>query len=202
MWMWKSSSRAMTEKLDSKIFDVPFRPDLIHAVVVAQMAERRGGNAATKNRSLVSGGGRKPFRQKGTGRARSGTIRAAQNSGGGVVFGPQPRSYAQRIPKKLRKAALRCALSVRNREGRMKIVESFELAETRTKRMLERLKELGTEDALIVTAQRDRRLELAGRNLPRVRVLAAAGLNVRDVLARENLVLTRAAVEAIVERLG
>ncbi|MCZ6823734.1 MAG: 50S ribosomal protein L4, partial [Deltaproteobacteria bacterium] len=173
----------------------------IHTVVVAQMAARRAGSAATKNRALVSGGGRKPFKQKGTGRARAGTIRAAQWSGGGVVFGPQPRSYTQRIPKKVRKAAMRSALSLRNREGRIKVVDSFELSDTKTKLMAERLRELGVEDALIVTAERDQRLELAGRNLPRVRVLPVAGLNVRDIVARENLVLTREAADAIVERL-
>ncbi len=188
-------------KLDSAIFEAPVRADLIHTVVVAQMAARRAGNAATKSRALVSGGGRKPFKQKGTGRARAGTIRAAQWSGGGVVFGPQPRSYAQRIPKKVRKAAMCSALSLRNREGRIKVVDSFELSDTKTKLMAERLRELGAEDALIVTAERDRRLELAGRNLPQVRVLPVAGLNVRDIVARENLVLTREAADAIVERL-
>ena len=188
-------------KLDSAIFEAPVRPDLIHTVVVAQMAARRSGSAATKSRALVSGGGRKPFKQKGTGRARAGTTRAAQWSGGGVVFGPQPRSYAQRIPKKVRKAAMRSALSLRNREGRIKVVDSFELSDTKTKLMAERLRELGAEDALIVTAERDRRLELAGRNLPQVRVLPVAGLNVRDIVARENLVLTREAADAIVERL-
>jgi large subunit ribosomal protein L4 len=190
-----------TPTLDSRIFEAPIRPDLIHAVVVAQMAARRTGTAATKNRALVSGGGRKPHRQKGTGRARAGSTRIAQWSGGGVVFGPQPRSYAQRIPRKVRKAALRSALSLRNGEGRVKVVDSFALPEIKTRLMAERLKELGAEDALIVTAQRDLKLELAGRNLPTVRVLAVEGLNVRDVLARENLVLTKDAVTAIVERL-
>jgi large subunit ribosomal protein L4 len=190
-----------SEKLDSRIFEAPVRRDLIHAVVVAQMAARRAGTAATKNRALASGGGRKPYRQKGTGRARAGTSRAAQWSGGGVAFGPQPRSYAQAIPRKVRKAALRSALSLKNGEGRLTVVDSFELPETKTRLMVERLKELGTEDALIVTAERDRRLELAGRNLPQVRVLPVAGLNVRDVLARENLVITKDAVARIVERL-
>ena len=191
----------MAEKVDSKVFDAPVRPDLIHRVVVAQMAARRAGSAATKNRALVSGGGRKPHRQKGTGRARAGTTRAGQWAGGGVIFGPQPRSYAQRIPKKVRQAALRSALSLRKREGRLKVVDSFELPEIKTKHFVERLRELDAEDALVVTAQRDRRLELAGRNLPNVRVLAVAGLNVRDIVVRENLVLTHEAMDAIVERL-
>jgi len=188
-------------RLDRAIFDAPIRPDLMHSVVVGQMAARRSGTAATKNRSLVAGGGRKPFRQKGTGRARSGTIRAAQAVGGGVVFGPQPRSYAQHVPKKVRRAALRSALSLRNKEKRLQVVDSFDLEEIRTKLMLERLRELKLDDVLIVTAERDRRLELAGRNLPQVRVLPVSGLNVRDVLARQNLLLTKDAVKAIVERL-
>ncbi len=187
--------------MDSTIFEAPVRPDLIQTVVVAQLAAKRSGTAATKNRALVSGGGRKPFRQKGTGRARAGTIRAAQWSGGGVVFGPQPRSYVQFVPKKVRKAAMRSALSLRNQEGRLKVVDAFELSDTKTKLMVEHLQELGIEDVLIVTAERDERLELAGRNLPKVRVLPVAGLNVRDIVARENLVLTREAADAIVERL-
>ncbi len=197
----KTKKATKAAKLDGAIFEAPVRPDLIHTVVVAQLAAQRSGSAATKNRALVSGGGRKPFRQKGTGRARAGTIRAAQWSGGGVVFGPQPRSYAQYIPKKVRKAAMRSALSLRNQEGRVTVVDSFELSDTKTKLMVERLRELGAEDALIVTAERDERLELAGRNLPKVRVLPVAGLNVRDIVARENLVLTRDAADAIVARL-
>ena len=187
--------------LEPRVFEAPVRPDLIHTVVVAQMAARRSGTAATKSRSMVSGGGRKPHRQKGTGRARAGSTRIAQWTGGGVVFGPQPRSYAQHIPKQMKKAALRSALSLRNSEGKLKVVDSFELPEIKTKLMLEKLEKLGTEDVLIVTADRDRTLELAGRNIPGVRVLPVVGLNVRDIIARKNLVLTRAAVDSIVERL-
>ncbi|MEE9281890.1 MAG: 50S ribosomal protein L4 [Myxococcota bacterium] len=188
-------------ELDSKIFDAPVRTDLLHAVVVSQLAGRRRGTAATKNRALVSGGGCKPFRQKGTGRARQGSTRVSQMAGGGIVFGPQPRSYERRIPKKVRKAALRSALSLRKREDRIAVVDSIELPETKTRLLAERLRELGSEDALVVTRERDPRLELAGRNLPRVKVLAVAGLNVRDILAREHLVLVGDALDAIVERL-
>jgi large subunit ribosomal protein L4 len=188
--------------LDPKIFDAPIRPDLIHTVVVSQMAAKRAGTHATKNRSRVSGGGRKPYKQKGTGRARQGTIRAPQFAGGGVAFGPQPRSYEQRVPKKVRAAALRSALSLRNSEDRVKQVEAFDLPEIKTKLVVQRLAELGADDALIVTTERDSRLELAARNLPRVRVLAVAGVNVRDVVARKNLVLVGNAGQAIAERLG
>ena len=187
--------------LDPRIFEAPVRADLIHAVVVSQDAARRRGTHATKNRALVSGGGRKPYRQKGTGNARQGTIRAAQFAGGGTAFGPQPRSYAQRIPKKIRKAALRSALSLRKREDALQVVPSFELAEPKTRLVAERLRELGAEDALIVTRERDALLERSARNLRTVRVLAVAGLNVRDVLLRKNLILVGDAVDAVVERL-
>ena len=190
-----------TKKLDANIFEAPIRPDLLHTVVVAQAAAKRSGTAAVKNRALVSGGGRKPFRQKGTGRARQGTTRASQMTGGGVVHGPQPRSYQQSVPKKVRKAALRSALSLRNKEGKVKVIDSLELPELKTRHMVESLGKLGVEDVLIVTAERDRTLELAGRNLPKVRVLAVQGLNVRDVLARENLIITKDALPKIVERL-
>ena len=191
----------MATPLDPKIFDAPIRPDLIHTVVVSQMAARRAGTHATKNRSRVAGGGRKPFKQKGTGRARQGTIRAPQMAGGGVAFGPQPRSYEQRVPKKVRRAALRSALSLRKFEDRVKLVDTFDLAEVKTKLVARRLLELGAEDALIVTVERDLRLQLAARNLPCVRVLAVAGVNVRDVVARKHLVLVGDAARAIAERL-
>ncbi len=192
----------MAAKLDKKVFEAPVRSDLLHAVVVAQMARRRAGTHATKNRALVSGGGRKPFRQKGTGRARAGTTRAAQWAGGGVVFGPQPRSYEQHLPKKIRKAALRSALSLRNGEGKLRVIDPLELPEAKTRHMVQKLRELEAEDALIVTAERDLGLERAGRNLRTVRVLAVAGLNVRDVLARQHLLIEKGALGPIVERLS
>ena len=191
----------MAAVLDKTIFEAPIRADLMQAVVVAQQAARRSGSAATKNRSLVSGGGRKPWRQKGTGRARTGSIRNPQWAGGGVVFGPQPRSYAQRIPRKVRKAALRGALSLRHSEGHVQVVKSFDLEDMKTRLVVDKLRELGAEDALIVTAERDVRLEKAARNLPWVRVLPVAGLNVLDVLAREHLILVGDAPKAIGERL-
>jgi len=188
--------------LDDSVFGAPVRRDLIHTVVVAQQAARRSGTAHTKSRSQVSGGGRKPYKQKGTGRARQGSIRSPQWAGGGIVFGPQPRSYAQNVPKKVRKAALRSALSLRKREDRVQVIGAFDLPEMKTKRVIERLGTLGVDDVLIVTAERDLRLETAARNIPRVRVLPVCGLNVRDVLARKNLVLVGDAVSALTERLA
>jgi len=188
--------------LDPKIFDAPIRSDLLFAVNVAQLAARRSGTAAVKNRALVSGGGQKPWRQKGTGRARQGTTRAPHWAGGGVVHGPRPRDYAVSVPKKVRKAALRSALSLRKREDRVLVVDSLGIAEPRTKLLAAKLRELGAEDALILTRERDRVLELAGRNLPGVRVLPVVGLNVRDVLLRKTLVVLRDALPALGERLS
>jgi large subunit ribosomal protein L4 len=187
--------------LDPKIFDAPIRSDLLFTVNVAQQAAKRSGTAAVKNRALVSGGGQKPWRQKGTGRARQGTTRAPHWAGGGVVHGPRPRDYSVSVPKKVRKAALRSALSLRKREDRVLVVDSLGITEPKTQALAKKLRELGVEDALIVTRERDRALELSGRNLPTVRVLPVVGLNVRDVLLRKHLVLLRDAVPAVVERL-
>jgi len=187
--------------LDPEIFQAPIRPDLLHTVVTAQLAARRRGTHATKSRALVSGGGIKPWKQKGTGRARQGSIRAPQWTKGGIVFGPQPRSYEQNVTKKVRRAALRSALSLRNSEGAVQVVDSLELPEIKTRLLVHKLAGLGAPDALIVTAERDPRLELAGRNLPTVRVLPVAGLNVFDVLARKNLVVLRDALPKLTERL-
>lgn len=187
--------------LDPKIFQAPVRRDLLHAVVVSQLAARRSGTAATRNRAAVSGGGAKPYRQKGTGRARQGTTRAPQFAGGGVVFGPQPRSYAQRVPKKVRRAALRSALSLRHSEDALEVVDDLGISEIKTRALAEKLAELGKSDVLIVTADHDRTLELSGRNLPTVKVLPVAGLNVYDVLARKNLLILSDALPAVQERL-
>jgi large subunit ribosomal protein L4 len=187
--------------LDPKVFGAPVRSDLLFTVNLAQQAAQRSGTASVKNRANVSGGGIKPWKQKGTGRARQGTIRAPQWAGGGVVHGPRPRDYSMSVPKKVRKAALRSALSLRKREDRVLVVESIGLTEPKTKLLAAKLRELGTEDVLIVTRERDRNLELAGRNLPHVRVLPVIGVNVRDVLLRKHLVLVGDAVAALTERL-
>jgi large subunit ribosomal protein L4 len=187
--------------LDPEIFQAPIRPDLLHTVVTAQLADRRRGTHATKSRALVSGGGIKPWKQKGTGRARQGSIRAPQWTKGGIVFGPQPRSYSQAVTKKVRRAALRSALSLRNSQDAVQVVDSLELPEIKTRLLVKKLEGLGAPDALIVTAERDLRLELAGRNLPTVRVLPVAGLNVFDVLARKKLVVLADALPKLVERL-
>jgi large subunit ribosomal protein L4 len=190
--------------LDPAVFEAVVKPHLFHAEVRRQLARRRAGTHATKNRALVSGGGIKPWRQKGTGRARQGTIRAPQWAGGGIVFGPVPRGYEHALSKKTRRAALRSALSLRHKEGRLSVVDALALEAPRTRLLLDALAGLGLGDAsvLVVIEAADRNLELAARNLPRVDVLRAEGLNVYDVLRHEQLLLTQGALARVSQRLG
>lgn len=179
------------------------RDHLVYEVVQSQLAARRGGNAATKTRAFVSGGGKKPWRQKGTGRARSGSSRSPVWAGGATVFGPQPRSYEYRLPARARRVALRSVLADRSRSGSLHVVEDFGIAEPKTKRVVEFLGRLGLEGSvLIVSDGENRSLELAARNLPHAKVLRCEGLNVFDVLRYKHLVMSRAAVAAVAERLA
>jgi large subunit ribosomal protein L4 len=194
---------AGTLELAPGVFEAPVRPHLFHAEVRRQLAARRGGLHSTKNRAAVSGGGAKPWRQKGTGRARQGTTRAPQWAGGGVVFGPVPRDHEHSLPKRVRRAALRAALSQKLRDGELTVLDALALDAYSTKRMLGILKQLGLSDhaTLIVIEAENPKVEVSARNLPRVSVIRAAGLNVLDVLRHHHLVLTRGAVAAIEARL-
>lgn len=196
--------KAGSVELDPVVWEAPIKTHLFHAEVRRQLAARRAGTHATRNRGLVSGGGSKPWRQKGTGRARQGSIRAPQWSGGGVVFGPVPRSYEHQLPKKVRRAALRAAVSLRQRESALTVVEALELGEFKTRKVVELLEGLGLGEAsvLIVIDAPDRHLEVSARNLPRVGVIRAEGLNVYDVLRHERLLVTRGALAALERRLG
>jgi large subunit ribosomal protein L4 len=191
-------------ELPAAVFEVVVKPDLFHAEVRRQLAARHTGTHSTKNRHMVSGGGSKPWRQKGTGRARQGSTRSPQWSGGGVVFGPVPRSYEHSLSKKVRRAALRCALSLRQQESSITVVDALEVGEFKTKRVAEILSALGLagQSVLIVIAEADEKLEVSARNLPRVGVIRAEGLNVYDVLRHSKLLLTKAAVDALDERLS
>ena len=195
--------KAGSVELDASVFEAPVRPHLFHAEVRRQMAKRRSGTHSSKNRAAVSGGGIKPWKQKGTGRARQGTIRAPQWAGGGVVFGPVPRSYQHALPKKVRRAALCGALSHQAREGNIKVVDELSFSEYKTKQVAKLLQALSLEDApvLIVIEAEQPFLERSARNLPNVSVLRVAGLNVYDVLRHRRLLLTKAAAAAIGERL-
>jgi large subunit ribosomal protein L4 len=195
-------STSDTIELPAEIFDAAVSIPLLHQVVVAQQAAARQGTHATKTRAQVSGGGRKPYRQKGTGRARQGSIRAPQFAGGGVVHGPSPRSYDQRTPKKMKAAALRGALSDRARAGRVHIVErlvesdqpSTKSAAAAVRRVTDRAR------VLVVLDRGDDVTWLSLRNVPFVHLLAVDQLNTYDVLVSDDLVFTRAAYEAFVAR--
>ncbi len=193
-------NRSGSVDLPPQIFDVDANLALIHQVVVAQQAAARQGTHATLNRAEVSGGGRKPHRQKGTGRARQGSIRAPQFTGGGSVNGPKPRRYDQRTPKKMKAAALRGALSDRARTGRLHIVEGLVEGETpSTKTARAALKRLTPRPrVLVVLARGDEVTWLSLRNVSTVHLIAADQLNTYDVLVSDDVVFTRSAYEAFV----
>jgi large subunit ribosomal protein L4 len=187
--------------LADDIFDVPIKPYLIYEVVKWQLACRRAGTASTKTRGEVRGGGRKPWRQKGTGRARQGSIRAPHWVGGGVVFGPKPRSWAYSLPKKVRKQALKIALTSKLKSDRLRVVDDIKLDEIKTKKFVGIMKNLNLPKALIITPERNRELELASRNVPEFQVMPREGLNVYDILRYDYLVLLQNAIPKIEESL-
>jgi large subunit ribosomal protein L4 len=181
----------------------PVREHLLHQMVLSQLASRRAGTAATKTKGLVSGGGAKPWRQKGTGRARAGSSRSPLWAGGGTIFGPQPRDYSYHLPKSARRAALRAAIATRHADGALLVVDKIALAEAKTKHMVGYLRGLGIEQsALVVLDHQDEIVTRAARNLPNVKVLVVGGLNVYDILGRKILVMTRAALEQVATRLA
>jgi large subunit ribosomal protein L4 len=183
-------------ELAESLFAAPINESLIHQAVVRQMAGRRLGTSDTLTRGQVNGGGKKPWRQKGTGRARQGTKTAPHWAGGGVVFGPHPRSYEQRLPAKMRRSALRGVLSAKQAEGAVRVVEGFELDEIKTKTMLARLGGWNAEGkVLLVLAARDETVERSSRNLREVRVILADSLNVIDLLEADTVVFTREALD-------
>src|SRR5438876_1642567 len=183
----------------------PLREHLLHAAVQSQLAARRAGTASTKTKGFVSGGGKKPWRQKGTGRARAGSIRSPLWAGGGTIFGPQPRDYTYRLPKSARQAALRAALAARHAAGKLLVIDALSLPAAKTKHMVECLAGLGlaeVQSVLVVLGAADETIVRAARNLPRVKVLRASGLNVYDVLGHAEIVFTRPALEQVVSRLA
>ena len=181
----------------------PVREHLLHAAVQSQLASRRAGTAATKTKGFVSGGGKKPWKQKGTGRARAGSIRSPLWAGGGTIFGPQPRDWSYRLPRSARRAALRAALASRHATGALLVVDRLVLPEPKTKQMLACLEGLGLggTSVLIVLAQPDDTIVRAARNLPHVKVLPVARLNVYDVMGYARLLMTRDALALVAARL-
>jgi large subunit ribosomal protein L4 len=188
--------------LNEMIFGAKPRTHLLHQAVVMQLANRRTGSAATKSKGFVSGGGKKPWRQKGTGRARAGSIRSPIWVGGGTVFGPQSRDYSYRMPRTARREALLSALSLKKRESKLIVVDKLELEQAKTKLMVRALAELKVASALLVIPQADAKIERSARNLPNVKVLRVDGLNVYDLLRYEHLILTEQALKILQEKLA
>ena len=188
--------------LADRVFGVPVRADILSRMVNWQLAKRRAGTHKTKGISEVRGTTAKPFRQKGTGRARQGSLRAPHYRGGAVVFGPVVRSHAQKLPKKVRRLALRLALSSKQADGKLVVLDTARLKDAKTKVLAERLDKLGWSSVLIVDGSEiDANLSRAAANLPNVDVLPSRGANVYDILRRDTLVLTKDAVQQLEERL-
>ena len=190
-------------ELSDVIFAAPINKPLMHQALVRQLANARLGTHKTKGRSEVRGGGRKPWRQKGTGRARQGTIRAPQWRGGGVVFGPTPRSYAQKMPRKMRRAAVCSALTVKALEERIVVLEELSMAEPKTREMALLLSRLSVDSSvLILMAGADQKVDLAANNLPDVKLLRASYVNIRDLLKYDYVVIPQAALPILEQILG
>ncbi|MEJ2732760.1 MAG: 50S ribosomal protein L4 [Anaerolineae bacterium] len=190
-------------ELRDDIFAVPVNQALMHQALLRQLANARLGTHKTKTRSEVVGGGRKPWRQKGTGRARQGSIRSPQWRGGATVFGPTPRSYKQKMPRKMRRQALRSALSVKATESQVKVLDALEMNAPKTKEVMSLLQNLGVDSsALILLPQRDEVILRSVRNLPKVRTLVAQYLNVRDLLKYDYVLMPLASLEVIEGILG
>ena len=184
-------------ELDDRIFDATVKPSFFYDAVRAHLASQRKGTACSKNRSSVRGGGAKPWRQKGTGRARAGSRRSPLWKGGGTIFGPMPRGYFVPLPKKVKTAAFRAALTMKRQEGRLVLLDDFPLEGFKTRQVLEVLRKFQVEDALIVTDEKHLYLERSARNIPGIEVLRYGGLNVYDILNHEHLILLRPTVEKI-----
>ena len=188
-------------ELADDVFNVPIKTSVLHEVVVMQLANRRSGTASVKHRSDVRGSGKKLFRQKGTGRARRGDIKSPLLRGGGVAFGPDGRRYSYNVPKKVRKLALKMALSSKMQENELLVLDQIELDAIKTKELVNLLEKLELENALIVTEKQNENLEMSSRNVTGVKVLRSEGLNVYDILKYRMLVLLEPAIKTIERRL-
>ena len=196
-------AEAAAPQLPESIFGVTPHLAVMHQAMLRQLANARQGTASTKTRGEVQGGGRKPHRQKGTGRARHGSEREPSMVGGGTVFGPQPRSFAQRMPKKMRRLALRSALSVKAQEGKVSVVEAFEFEAPKTKRMVELLRDAGVETtALVVLPAPNLLVQRSAANLPWAKVVQASNLSLYDLFTHDRLVIQREALETLEENFG
>ena len=188
-------------ELNDALFGVEVNTGILHEVVCMQRANQRSGNACTKTRGEVSGGGAKPWRQKGTGRARAGSRTSPVWRGGGTVFGHKPRDYSYTMPKKVRRLALKMALSARNQEGNMVVVDQFTLAEIKTRDFVKVMDNFKFDNCLVVTGEADETLGLSSRNVVGYKVLPVAGLNVMDILKHSKLMLVQTSLAKLEERL-
>ncbi|MHC1711818.1 MAG: 50S ribosomal protein L4 [Solidesulfovibrio sp.] len=191
-----------TVDLAPEVFEVEVQPELLHLVVRAQLAAKRAGTHSVKTRAMVSGGGRKPWRQKGTGRARAGSTRSPLWRGGAVVHGPEPRDYTFKVNRKVRQLALRMALSTKLGDDSLVLIETLSVPEIKTKLMLKVTSDFGLKKALIVLPESDNNLELSARNIPGIKVVRQDMLNVYDVLKHDHLVMVKDAALKVQERLG
>ena len=191
-------------ELNEIVFGVEFNEAVVHQAVVMQLANQRQGTSATKTRAMVRGGGRKPWKQKGTGRARCGSNRSPVWVGGGTTFGPQPRSYAKKMPRQARRLAQRCALSAKVAAGQVVVVEGLTFDAPKTKNVAALLNAFQAADAkaLLITAGADKNVELSARNMPKVTTITTMGLNCFDILNSNKVILAKEAVEKIEEVLA
>ncbi len=196
-----SAEKVAEVEVNDELFAVEVKPSILHDVVCMQRANRRGGNASTKTRGQVRGGGAKPWRQKGTGRARAGTKNSPIWRGGGVTFGPRPRDYSYKLPKKVRRLALRMALSARLNEGNLVIVDQFNMDAPKTKEFVGVMKNFDFDNCLVVADTDNENIRLSARNAVGYKVLPVAGLNVYDILKYPKLMLMQSSLEQLEARL-
>ncbi len=196
---WKKD-KVGTVTLPADVFEVPIREDLLHMAVRWQLAKRRQGTHMTKTKGLVSGGGRKPFKQKGTGNARQGSNRSPLMPGGGTTFGPEPRSYEFAMPKKVRRLVLSMALSHLNKEGRLIVIDDLTSKAGKTKEYAANLKSLGVEKAVLISSAQDEMVKRATKNLAKYKHFPVSGANVFDLLKYDALVISKDAIEPLVQR--
>ncbi|MEA2114273.1 MAG: 50S ribosomal protein L4 [Thermodesulfobacteriota bacterium] len=196
-----SAEKVAEVEVKDELFAVEVKPWILHDVVCMQRANRRGGNASTKTRGQVRGGGAKPWRQKGTGRARAGTKNSPIWRGGGVTFGPRPRDYSYKLPKKVRRLALRMALSARMSEGNLVIVDQFNMEAPKTKDFVGVMEKFDFDNCLIVADTDNENIRLSARNAVGYKVLPVAGLNVYDILKYPKLMLMQSSLEQLEARL-
>lgn len=193
----KEGVKVSEQKLNEAVFGTEVKEHLFYEVVKMQLANRRSGTASTKTKGEVSGGGVKPWKQKGTGRARSGSIRSPLWRHGGTVFGPHPRDYSYSVPKRVKKDALRSAMNLREQDGGLKIIESLDIAEPRTKLALALFLKANLSNGLVVVDSESANIRLATRNLKDFKLIDVRGLNVYDILNYDNLIITKSALEKV-----